>query len=180
MRSCSLLCVVLALRPEEAAAVKWENIDLTNNVLKIREAAPYGKLGPLKTEQSVGDLPIIEPVRSFIEAWHNSMGKPSVGFLFTANGVDPVNHNNFAKYRIKPQALKACPRWAGCYSGRHGAATRLLNLTGDVRAAYQVLRNSLAVVIKTYVEPDKAAGKVGLDASHLELSKALNKEIPGK
>jgi integrase len=51
-------CAVLALRPEETAAVKWENIDLTINMLMVREAAPYGELGELKTERSKRDLNI--------------------------------------------------------------------------------------------------------------------------
>src|SRR5258708_39650356 len=49
-------CAVLAMRPEEAAAMKWENIDLKAGALKVREAAPYGKLGELKTEESQRDL----------------------------------------------------------------------------------------------------------------------------
>jgi integrase len=91
------------------------------------------------------------------------------------NGVDPINHNNFAKYRIKSKAGKVCLRWNGCYSGRHGVATRLYNQDGDVRAAYQVLGNSLQVVIQTYVEADTATGKVGSLKMQESLSKHLNK-----
>jgi hypothetical protein len=40
------------------------------------------------------------------------------------------------------------------YAGRHGAATALYNLTGDIRAAYQNLGNSLEVLMSTYVKPD--------------------------
>lgn len=170
------LCAVLALRPEETAAVRWENIDLITNMLKVREAAPYGELGELKTEKSKRDLNIIEPVRTYIEAWHKVMGEPKTGLLFTSNGVDPVNSNSFARYRIAPAAKKVCARWCGLYSGRHGAATRLYNLTGDVRAAYQVLGNSLAVVMKTYVEADTEAGKAGLGMMSDALSKELNKK----
>ncbi len=170
-------CAVVAMRPEEAAAMKWENIDLKVGMLKVREAAPYGVFGELKTEQSQRDLHFGEDVRGFIEAWHKVMGQPKTGLLFTPNGKDPINHNNFAKYRIKPSALKVCSRWNGCYSGRHGAATRLYNQDGDVRAAYQVLGNSLEVVIKTYIEPDAAAGKVGLDKMQAALSKQLNPKV---
>jgi integrase len=170
------LCAVLALRPEEAAAVRWDNIDLKAAVLKVREAAPYGKLGELKTERSKRDLTIIEPVLTYVKAWHQVMVEPKTGFLFTSNGADPVNSNNFARYRIAPTAKKVCARWCGLYSGRHGAATRLFNLTGDARAAYQVLGNSLAVVTKTYVEPDTEAGAMGLGM----MSDALSKELVAK
>jgi integrase len=166
-------CAVLAMRPEEAAAVRWENIDLKAGVLKVREAAPYGELGELKTEQSKRDLHFGGDVRTFIKAWHTKAHKPKTGFVFTPNGTDPINHNNFAKYRIKPHAEKVCKRWNGCYSGRHGAATRLYNQDGDVRAAYQALGNSLEVVIKTYVEADTSVGKAGL----LKMQEALSKEL---
>ena len=91
-------------------------------MLKVREAAPYGKLSKLKTKQSQRDLHFGEDVRGFIEAWHHVMGEPKTGLLFSADGVDPINHNNFAKYHIKPKAVKVCSSWNGCYSGRHGRA----------------------------------------------------------
>jgi integrase len=156
------LCSVLGMRPSEAAAVKWENIDFDGGVLKVREAAPYGVLGELKTEQSEDDLDIIEPVRSFLTAWHQEMKQPSVGLLFTPDGKHPINHSDFAKRWIKPEAEKVCPRYCGCYAGRHGTATDLYNQDGDVRAAYQVLRNSLEVVQSTYVKPKSEHGKAGL------------------
>jgi integrase len=168
------LCAVLAMRPEEAAAVRWENINIDEGLLKVREAAPYGVLGELKTERSKRDLHFGDDVRGFVKAWHQVMGSPKTGLLFTINGSDPINHNNFAKYRIKPHALKVCERWNGCYSGRHGAATALYNQDGDVRAAYQSLGNSLEVVMKTYIEPDTEAGKIGLEKMQAALSKELN------
>jgi integrase len=153
------LCAVLGMRPSEAAAVRWENI--SNGVLKVREAAPYGVLGELKTKRSKRDLDITEPVTSLLATYRKSLNNPAHGLLFTHDGVKPINHNTFAKSYITPDARKVCPRWNGCYSGRHGAATTLYNLTGDVRAAYQVLGNSLAVVQKEYIKPSVEQGKAG-------------------
>lgn len=146
------LCAVLGMRPSEAAAVRWENF--SDGVLKVREAAPYGVLGPLKTKKSKRDLIITEPVTSLLATYRESLSTPAEGLLFVRDG-EPINHNNFAKYFIKPYAVKIVgERWKGCYSGRHGAATTLYNQEGDVRAAYQVLGNSLEVVMATYVRPD--------------------------
>jgi integrase len=156
------LVAVMGMRPSEVAGAKWENIDIEASKLKVREAAPYGVLGDTKTERSIRELDIIEPVVSFLKAWYEVCGKPSAGLLFTNGDGGPVNHNSFAKYRIAPQAKKACARWCGLYSGRHGAATSLYNLTGDIRAAYQILGNSLEVVMSTYVKPDRCAGTAGM------------------
>jgi len=168
------LCAVLGMRPSEAAAVRWENI--SDGVLKVREAAPYGVLGLLKTKKSKRDLQITEPVTSLLATYRESLSNPAKGFLFTSDGVDPINHNSFAKYYIKPYAIKIVgDRWKGCYSGRHGAATTLYNQEGDVRAAYQVLGNSLEVVMKTYVRPDDEQGKAGQVKYEQALLKAMKK-----
>ncbi len=153
------LCAVMGMRPSEAAAVKWQNIK--DGVLTITEAAPYGVLGDTKTESSKGNLTIIEPVSSLITAWHEAMRKPASGLLFETADHTPINHNSFNKYHIKPHALKACVRYCGPYSGRHGAATTIYNLTGDMRATYQTLRNSLEVASKNYTKPDDEQGKAG-------------------
>jgi integrase len=166
------LCAVLGMRPSEAAAVKWENI--SKKVLMVREAAPYGILGPFKTEKSKRDLTITEPVTSLLATYRKSLSNPTQGLLFE-DGGHPINHNGFAKYYIKPFAEKVCKRWNGCYSGRHGAATTLYNQEGDVRAAYQVLGNSLEVVMKTYVKPDVEQGRTGQVKYEQALLKAMKK-----
>jgi integrase len=83
------LCGVLGMRPSEAAAVKWENI--SNGVLKVREAAPYGVLGALKTKKSKRDLNITEPVTSLLATYRESLNNPAHGLLFAHDG-HPVNH----------------------------------------------------------------------------------------
>jgi integrase len=167
------LCAVLGMRPSEAAAVKWESI--SDGMLRVREAAPYGVLGKLKTKKSKRDLTITEPVTSLLATYRESLSNPAQGLLFAHDG-QPINHNSFAKYHIKPYAEKVCKRWNGCYSGRHGAATTLYNQDGDVRAAYQVLGNSLEVVMAKYVRPDVAQGKTGQAKYEQTLLKAMNKE----
>jgi integrase len=153
------MCAVMGMRPSEVAAVKWENI--TDGVLKIFEAAPYGVLGDTKTERSKRSLTLIEPVTSLIALWHEANGKPSTGLMFTNNKGKPINHIAFVKYHIDEKANAVCSRWCGVYAGRHGALTSLYNLTGDIRAAYQRSGNSLEVLMNTYVKPDVSVGDAG-------------------
>jgi|HubBroStandDraft_4_1064222.scaffolds.fasta_scaffold78275_3 hypothetical protein len=70
-------------------------------------------------------------------------GKPSTGLLFTNGKGGPVNGNSFAKYHIAAgqESVLQVVRPV-CWSARHGTATALLNLTGDIRASYQVLGNT--------------------------------------
>jgi len=163
------LCAVMGMRPSEVAACKWENLE--GNVYHVREAAPYGVMGDTKHDRSKRDLTIVEPVATFLKAWHKASGKPATGLMFTNGNGEPVDHNSFAKYHIAPVAKKVCARWCGLYAGRHGTANTLLNLTGDIRAAYQSLGNSLQVVMSTYVEPDVSAGKAGMKKYEAALKK---------
>ncbi len=154
------LCAMLGMRPSEAAGVRWENVLETE--VQVRQSVVKGHPDQLKTEQSNRDLPLIEPVKSLMLAWRAQSGEASTGWLFTRPNGRPIQHSNFVKLYIKPFAEKVGPRWNGCYSGRHGAATVLFELTGDARAANQVLGNSLPVVIKSYIKPSTAAGEAGL------------------
>jgi integrase len=153
------LCAVLSLRPSEAAGLRWENI--VDGMVQIRGAAPYGIVGALKTEQSARDLELIEPVKTLLDTWRKACGSPTAGLIFTNEAGGAINHNDYAKKWIAPSGRKACARWHGCYSGRHGGATSLFNLTGDARAANQTLGNSLEVVMETYIKPSTAAGAAG-------------------
>jgi integrase len=169
------LVAVMGMRPSEVAAAKWENF--SDGVLRIIEAAPYGVLGKTKTERSKRSLTVVETVSTLITAWHEASGKPSAGLMFTNRKGQPVNHNAWVKYNIDPQAKKVCSRWCGLYAGRHGAATTLYNQTGDIRASYQILGNTLKVVMDTYVKPDVSAGEAGMGKYEEALKAATNKAL---
>ena len=172
------MVAVMGMRPSEVAASKWEHVNWKTNKYHVAEAAPHGHLGETKTERSIRDIRVIEPALSLLKAWHQTMNKPSSGLLFADADRTPVNHSGFSKYYIKPFAEKVCKRWCGLYAGRHGAATSLYNLTGDVRAAYQILGNSLQVVQQTYVKPDESVGEVGL-RKYEETLQAVKNSING-
>lgn len=164
------LCAVMGMRPSEVAATKWEHMNWKTNVYQVCEAAPYGVIGDTKTERSKRPLPV-KPVLPLLKAWHDVCGKPTAGLIFTTTNGEAVNSVSFNKYHIKPQAEKACARYCGLYAGRHGAATTLYNETGDIRAAYQILGNSLQVVMSTYVGTDVSAGEAGM-GKYAEILKA--------
>jgi len=169
------MVAVMGMRPSEVAAAKWEHMNWKTKKYHVAEAAPYGHIGETKTERSIRDITTIEPALSLFKAWHQTMKEPETGLLFSNGDGTPVNHNSFTKYQIAPHAKKACARWCGLYAGRHGAAMSLYNLTGDVRAAYQNLGNSLQVVQQTYVKPDESVGEAGLKKYEEALLKAMKK-----
>jgi integrase len=154
------LAAFLGLRPSEIAGLKWE--DIFDDEIHIRQAVVRGIEGETKTPQSQRTLPLIEPVRSLMNAYREQMEGASVGWLLTGRNGGPVKMSSFLKHRIKPAVEKAKLPWYGLYAARRACATNLVALTGDVNAAYQVLGNSLQVAMKAYIKPSAEAGLAGL------------------
>jgi integrase len=158
-------CALLGLRPSEAAAVRWS--DVNGNLLSILRAAPAGHLGETKTERSVGSVLIIKPVARLIESWRTECSKTE-GFMFKRrNSESVIDVSDFARQQIVAYARKAIgSRWHGLYAGRRAVGSALYNLTGDTRATFGQLRNTKGVTDAHYVEASAEpahAGSVLLD-----------------
>jgi integrase len=153
------LSAFLGLRPSETCGLRWENV--ADDCLWIRGSVVRGHAGETKTEQSQRQLPLIEPVKSLVAGWREECMNPVEGWLFQNSGR-VINMDCFSKHHLAPVVRAAGIKWYGLYAGRRGAATNLVALTGSVSAAYQVLGNSLAVVMQKYIKPSKEQGLVGL------------------
>jgi integrase len=154
------LAAFLGMRPSEIAGLKWE--DCAEDCLWVRQAVVRGFAGDTKTPQSQRSLTLIEPVKSLMAAYKEQCANPTEGWLFQNKKGGPCNMDSFLKHRVAPVIRKAELPWYGIYAARRGAATNLVALTGSVSAAYQVLGNSLPVVMAKYVKPDQQAGMAGL------------------
>ena len=154
------LAAFLGMRPSEIAGLRWE--DIYDEEIHIRQAVVRGIAGDTKTPQSQRTLPLLEPVRSLIAAYHEQCAGISTGWLFTGRTAQPVKMESFIKHAIMPAVRKAELPWYGLYAARRSCATNLVALTGNVNAAHQVLGNSLAVAMKAYIKPSAEAGLAGL------------------
>lgn len=165
------LAAFLGMRPSEIAGLIWENIDLLSDQLHVKLAVVRGVAGETKTEQSQRSLPLVEPIRSLVEAWREQCGGVTKGWMFTGRGGSPLKMESFIKHAIMPTVREAGIRWAGLYAARRACATNLVALTGDVRSAHQVLGNSLQVAMAKYIKPSTAAGLAGLKLLEAETQK---------
>jgi integrase len=160
------LAAFLGLRPGEISALRWEDVD--QNWIHIRRAAWNGIVGTTKTEESVASIPLIEPVRSMLNAWRAR----SAGEWVFPNGFGrPLEMTGFAKRIIAPVLRKRGIAWHGLYAGRRAAATLLVQLTGNAVAAQYVLRHkNLATTTAFYVKPVQAAALEGMKLVESALS----------
>jgi len=167
------LACFLGLRPGEIAGLQWSDID--DEWLHVRRSSWCGIVGTTKTEESVATVPLIEPLKAMLASWRLQSKSE---WIFPSNrGGRPLNISQFAQRTIAPLLKSKNIAWHGLYAGRRGAATLLVQLTGNAVAAQYVLRHkNIATTQAFYVKPVQTAAVEGLRLleSKLEERKTTN------
>jgi integrase len=173
------LACFLGLRPGEIAALRWEDID--TDWIHIRRSVVGGNVDEPKTKASIAPVPLIAPVRVPLELWRWKCGGRTDGWLFESRNGTPVDLSNLAERVIiphingdrecvrcerTPKPLKGV-RWAGYYPGRRGAATTVIEVTGNPAIAQALLRHKdMATTTRVY---KKAISSVAFQAGMKQL-----------
>lgn len=166
----------LGLRPSEIAGLRWEDIGADR--VHIRRGVVDGIVGDTKTEKSVEQLLLIEPVRTLLETWRKRCESPTKGWVFLNQRHRPLNLDSFAKHVLKPLFEASQIEWKGLYSARRGAGTALRDLSGNLIAAQQVLRHgSLKTTDDHYALPSLEQADAGLRLLENAFLKATEKPI---
>lgn len=118
------LCWMLALRPGELSALRFEDFDETT--CNVQRSAWRGKISQTKTSVSA-KKPLIRPARELLEAWRLASGSPSEGWLFPSRD-SCLDMPTFANRVIKPLAGKS---FTGLYGCRRGILTELTAISGN-------------------------------------------------
>lgn len=100
-----------------------------------------GNTTALKTPESEGPLPLMVPIALALQEHLIACGNRTSGWLFATKNNTPADLRDWVRMRIRP-ALKAHSiEWKTLYAGRRGAATLLLQLSGNALASQQLLRH---------------------------------------
>jgi len=161
------LCAVQALRPSEAIALKVE--DVRDGYIHVSRSFTRGKyLGETKTNGSAASVRLIEPAKSLLI---KVVGERKSGWVFPCADPEkdrPLDFNEVARKRIKPNVEP----WHGLYGGRRGAATKLVDLTGQLVGAAEVLRHSGGTaVLERHYKKRTTLGDRAMEAYEAELAK---------
>lgn len=149
----------MGLRPSEIAGLDWN--DVTDSAIHIRRAFVRGVVGPTKTPESIASLPLVAPAKIPLILWHKQRGSPQSGWVFPNGKGLPFHIREFTRQRIRPKLKPG--QWKGLYSGRRGAATILVGLTGSLVPAQELRRHkSLTTTAMFYKKATASALADGL------------------
>lgn len=148
------------LRPGEIRGLRWEDFCEESSetcpicteeetVIEVahvhirRSIDKQGKEGRPKTDEAEQPLPLMIPIAMPLQLWREQCGNPVQGWLFETKNGTPVDLRDWVRTKIRPAMQQAQPKlkWKGLYAGRRGAATMLLQLTGNALASQQLLRH---------------------------------------
>jgi integrase len=147
------------LRPSEIRGLRWEDFctessdhcaicladdvrDITVAHVHIRRAIDkQGRESKLKTDEAEQPLPLMIPIAMPLQIWREQCGNVTEGWLFENQNGNPSDLRDWIRTKIRPAVLHSKNKWRGLYAGRRGAATMLLQLTGNALASQQMLRH---------------------------------------
>ena len=146
------------LRPSEIRGLKWEDFsygasdgcevckdgdwDIEVAHVHVRRGIDKaGNVTGLKTDESEQPLPLMVPIAMPLQMWREQCGNPDAGWLFATKNDTAKDLRDMVRTVIRPAVLSSRNKWRGLYAGRRGAATMLLQLTGNALASQQLLRH---------------------------------------
>jgi len=160
------------LRRGEIEGLCWEAYDGEN--LNVVRAMWQGVAGEPKSEKSKAAVPVIAPLKRFLDEHRRISGNPEAGIMFKTRNNTPLSMNNLLNDQIRP-ALDRCvcgleksdhagqdhnyerdpkrPEWHGFHAFRRGLATNLHALGVDDLTIQRILRHSdVAVTQRCYIK----------------------------
>jgi integrase len=168
VRCLVVLLSATGLRPSEALALRWSDLNFESGTIRIERGFVDGQIGKPKSVASRGNVEMHRALAAVVQAWRKAtMYAGADDFVFASermNGKQPRLGSMLSVDYVRPAGIKAgvitdsCPRF-GLHNMRHGLATFLVEHGTDPKIIQRMLRWSDAKMLQRYAHPKKAAKK---------------------
>jgi integrase len=155
------------LRPGEARAAKWTDLDRDGKVLRVHSSMWRTTTTSTKTAASEGVVPICSALREILEE-----SKRESEYILTSPAGKPADLRNLAYRVIVPRLLRCAkcdkekkghdeqadhvfqqlPAWRGWYALRRGCATLVTTLDSAIAAKGMLRHTDLSTTSKHYIK----------------------------
>jgi integrase len=123
------LAFLTGMRPHEQIALKWGNVDFVHRTIAVREGRVGKVEGLPKTEQSIRDIDMLEPVYDLLRHHRSETLLCSV-YVFLNQGGRPIDLTTLRRRIWYPTLMRGGVRRRALYQTRHTYATLML-ATGE-------------------------------------------------
>jgi integrase len=136
-RSIAALLARTGLRIGELLALRWQDIDLQDGFLSVRQTVYEGHFDEPKTKQSKRRIPLGTQCVEILAAFKRTDATPST-LVFSARNGSPLSRRNLLNRQLKPAAKALKLSGVNWHWFRHAHAT-LLDSTGAAVGTTQAL-----------------------------------------
>jgi len=146
-RALVLVAVSTGLRQSELFAVKWGDIDFSQNTMNVTRSIVCGVVGPCKTESSQKPVPVHPTVLETLGGWKQvcRFNKPE-DWVFASRrhrGRKPIWGQAILRRYIRPVAQRAgIQKRFGWHTFRHTYSTLLRSVGTEFKVMQELLRHS--------------------------------------
>jgi integrase len=154
VRTLAITAAMTGLRIGEVLALRWNNVDLEKNVIRVREAVYAGHFSTPKTKSSIRDVPLGPALRQSLLNYRN--GEHGDALVFASKNGKPLEAKNALRRILKPTCARLDLPPITWHSFRHTHATLLSNLGESIKTAQAQLghaRLSTTAEIYAHVVP---------------------------
>jgi integrase len=103
-------------------------------------------------------LPLIQPIAGLLDLWRPKCPLTNEGWIFPNERSKPREFRDFTQQVMRPAVQAKGLVWKGLYAGRRGAGTMLVELTGNLVAAQELLRHkSMTTTALSYKKKTQSA-----------------------
>ena len=145
------MLIFAGLRPGEALALRWVDIDFHEGLIKVRRHVNRFGVGLPKTSSSERDVVMLRPVKRALQEQRARSQLRSELVFVNENGKNPFDLDNLRQRNWIRLLHRAGLRHRPLYQCRHTYATLLLRAGEDMRfVASQMGHTTLAMLIRHY------------------------------
>ena len=131
MRAYFALGFFTGMRTGELIALQWENIDLSESLIKVRHSTRAGRMTEPKTKSSIRDIEILETLKPYLVA-HKKMSREDSKFVFETNRRNPYQRSDkISSHYWKKILLSQNSKYRNLYQMRYTFASQMLMNNAD-------------------------------------------------
>ena len=134
-----LTAIFTGLRASELRGLRWEDVDLADGVLHVRQRADcFNAIGPPKSEAGERTVPLLPMLVSALRTHRLACPKGTLDLVFPNGAGNVESHQNIVQRGLQPAAIAAGvvneageAKYPGLHALRHFYASWCINRRGD-------------------------------------------------